>query len=181
MPKFSPESPHPRQEPRQTEQAEGKSERETHLLITFNERRLFEEAGGNYRGFVDTSDGRKFEEFWVGRRAYYDREERKVLETYVETTAADGEESELDSPEEVKGYEVLIVKRDSSSHEVGQPFFIDLYPKDFKERRISLQELRECATQVHDYALRNAEKNPQELARGAEEFLRQRGWRGKAY
>jgi hypothetical protein len=181
MPKFNPESPHPRQERRQTEQAEGKSERETNLLITFQERRLFEEAGGEYRGLVDTSDGRKFEEFWVGRRAYYDREQRKVLETYVETTATDAEESEIEGPEEVKGYEVLIVKRDSSSHEVGEPVFVDLYPKNFMGRRIGTQELREYAMQVHDYVLRNAEQNLQELARGAEEFLRQRGWRGKAY
>jgi hypothetical protein len=178
MPKFSPENPRSREEARQHEQAETKSEREPHLLITFDERRLFEEAGGEYRGLVDTSAGRKFEEFWVGRHAYYDVEERKVLETYVETTAEDGETGELNAPGEAKGYEVMIVKRDSSAKEVGEPVFLDLYPKDFRGQHLGVRELREMAKQAHDYVLRNAEKNMQELTRGAEEFLRERGWRG---
>jgi hypothetical protein len=179
MVKFRPEDLTPGQEPAHAENKEQQEGRWP--IITFKERQLFEEAGGKYRGFVDTSDGRKFEEFWVGRRAYYDPEERKILETYVETTATDGEESELEGPEEVSGYEVLIVKRDSHSHEVGKPLVIDLYSRNFPGQRFRTNELRALAVQVHDFLLRNTEAPLKELARKAEAFLQQKGWQGKAY
>src|SRR2546427_4797026 len=112
---FKPESGFPDQT-KEKEAGADLSERERKVaLITFEDRTFIEKTGGACRGFVQTEGGVVFEDFWVDRRAHYSQWRKQVTETFVETCGTNElSESEVQTPNQIEGFETIIVELSSS-------------------------------------------------------------------
>lgn len=145
-------------------------------LISKEESLFISKNGGRYRGYVRGESSKEYRESSAYRWAYFDPEQGKIVETYFEIEASDGENDALGSPREAKGFNGMIVKLDSEGNEITEPFFIDIYPESFADKKIHLAKLRGIAHEVFDYTMKNAEKNQAELVQGVRTLLERQGW-----
>jgi hypothetical protein len=148
-------------------------------LIDFGDRTFIEKTGGAYKGFVQSHEGRVFEDFCVDRRAHYSEGSKQIIETFVETCGTNElSESEVQTPDQIKAFETMIVELSSSGKELSGPFFIKLHRRNFPSRTTDLARLRLLALAVHQSIVKNWGRYPaSELCRQAEVFLEKRGWR----
>jgi hypothetical protein len=105
------------------------AEREPHLpLISTEEQRFIEDTGGEYSGYIRSSDGRtRYEQFQIDRRAHYDEDRRAIVETYIATEIVDREgENELRDPKEAVGFSVMIGQLARSGEELVRPGFLNM-------------------------------------------------------
>jgi hypothetical protein len=147
-------------------------------LISKEESLFIGKNGGRYRGYVEGEASKEYKDSLAYRWAYFDPDQRKIVETYFAIEADDGENDAIGSPREAKGFNGMIVKLDSSGNEIGNPFLMDIYPECFADRKIGLARLRSIAHEVFEYTVKNAEENQEELIRGVRALLQTRGWLG---
>lgn len=149
-------------------------------VINAEECRFIETTGGSYRGFVDERDGRReFQDFWATRTAFYDETLRQVLETFVATEGMNDENSnELRGPGDIEGFKLLVVRRTRSGEELGSPEFVPLRASDFPSGKVSVDNLRAIARELHEFAVAEApHADVVALRDRIEEKLRLKGWR----
>lgn len=148
-------------------------------LITEKESAFIENTGGEYVGYEDDAEEtRRFVEFRVDHRAYYDTERRQVVARFISTEAVDEYgEATLARPGEIRGFQTLFVTNSLTGAELDEPTYISIEPAHFTSR-MSVSKLREIAKDLHDFLVMNASTlSTAELHRQAEERLAARGWR----
>jgi len=142
------------------------SEREIDWPLVSQEESLFiSKNGGRYRGHVEGESGREYKDSSAYRWAYFDPEQRKIVETYLEMEASDGENDALASPREAKGFNEMIVKLDTSGKEITEPYFIDIYPECFSDRKVNFTKLRQIVHEVFEAESRGIGPRCRDIAR----------------
>jgi signal transduction histidine kinase len=143
------------------------------------ESRFIESTGGEYVGFVSKENGlRQFEDLRVSRCAYYDEEERTIVEGFVATEAVNEDgTNELAGPDEVVGFTLLMIRRDLSGNELGRPGIIALRPANFSTKHLSTKELSRLARDLHDLIVQDVSRfGGAQAFRHAKARLGSEGW-----
>jgi len=161
-------------------ESSGPTERDRYLpLIDVEEQRFIENTGGEYTGYIRSTRGQqKYERFRIDRRAHYDDDRRAIIETYVATEAIDREgENELDSPEDVSGFSILIRELSESGEELSRPTILKVLLDDFKIERKAQLDAVNWERDLHAMVVSGASNSkPEELMAAVRNRLKSLGW-----
>lgn len=149
-------------------------------LITAEESRAIESSGGEYRGFVERTDGSQgFEDILISRHRYYDGATRGLIEAFVATEAVNNEGgNELDTPGDIQGFSTLITRTLRSGDAVVLPQIISFSLRDFADARMDIESLRRIAREVHEHIVTHlTATKPAELQTQVELLLTSKGLR----
>jgi hypothetical protein len=117
---------------------------------------VLEEIGGCYRGVVESSDGKRYEDIRRDIKAVYDYTERAFARTLVETRAyVTG--SDLQNASEIEGYRILVQYESLQDHKVTGEFSYDLTAKD---AGVGMETLPKIAEDVHHLLANGLETLP---------------------
>jgi hypothetical protein len=158
----------------------GPAERERHLpLINVEEQRFIENTGGAYTGYIRSTQGqRKYERFRIDRRAHYDEDRRAIIETYVATEAIDGEgENELNGPEDVLGFSILIRELSLSGEQLSRPIILKVLFDDFKAEKGTQLDVANLERDLHAMVVNGTSTSkPEELMATVRNTIKSLGW-----
>ena len=146
-------------------------------LITFDESTLIDKTGGDFAGFVESPEGRVFEDVMVDRRVRYDYERRGMTTITVTTDAVDREGEALSGPSAIARYDVL-VQFDDIQKGATRSFVFSIAADNFPAKRLSTEEIRIIARRVHRVVVeQSSDLSESALQDEAQSLLEQNGWK----